>query len=35
LRGFFIGKIMARTRGRANPNTVNALLDAKLTEEGA
>jgi len=28
--GFFIGQVMARTQGRANPKTVNDILQAKL-----
>ncbi|HET6584207.1 MAG TPA: Asp-tRNA(Asn)/Glu-tRNA(Gln) amidotransferase subunit GatB [Nannocystaceae bacterium] len=30
LRGFFIGQVMKRTRGQANPALVGALLDAAL-----
>ncbi|MGH8997849.1 MAG: Asp-tRNA(Asn)/Glu-tRNA(Gln) amidotransferase subunit GatB, partial [Acidimicrobiia bacterium] len=32
LRGFFMGKVMAATRGRANPAVCNRLLDERLGE---
>jgi len=30
LRGFFMGKVMAETKGRGNPQVLNRLLDAAL-----
>lgn len=33
LLGFFVGKAMAQTGGRANPNILNDLLRAKLAEQ--
>ncbi|MFV2056176.1 MAG: Asp-tRNA(Asn)/Glu-tRNA(Gln) amidotransferase subunit GatB [Thiohalomonadales bacterium] len=30
LKGFFVGKVMQATKGKANPQQVNALLDQKL-----
>ena len=30
LRGFFMGKVMAETKGRGNPQVLNRLLDATL-----
>ncbi|MCA9712359.1 MAG: Asp-tRNA(Asn)/Glu-tRNA(Gln) amidotransferase subunit GatB [Myxococcales bacterium] len=32
VRGFFVGQVMKRTRGQANPQVVNALLDRLLGE---
>ncbi len=32
LRGFFVGQVMKQTRGRANPQVVQALLDAAIAE---
>jgi len=32
VRGFFVGQVMKKTRGQANPQVVNALLDALLGE---
>lgn len=34
LRGFFVGQVMARTKGKANPKVVQSLLDAALAAEG-
>ena len=31
LRGFFMGKVMAETKGRGNPQVLNRLLDEALT----
>jgi len=31
LKGFFVGQVMKKTRGQANPALVNELLDKKLT----
>jgi aspartyl-tRNA(Asn)/glutamyl-tRNA(Gln) amidotransferase subunit B len=31
LRGFFMGKVMAATRGRGNPQLLNRLLDERLS----
>jgi aspartyl-tRNA(Asn)/glutamyl-tRNA(Gln) amidotransferase subunit B len=31
LKGFFIGQVMKKTKGQANPALVNALLEKKLT----
>jgi aspartyl-tRNA(Asn)/glutamyl-tRNA(Gln) amidotransferase subunit B len=31
LFGFFVGQVMQRTQGKANPGKVNALLKAKLS----
>jgi len=30
LKGFFVGQVMKKTRGQANPALVNELLDKKL-----
>jgi aspartyl-tRNA(Asn)/glutamyl-tRNA(Gln) amidotransferase subunit B len=30
LLGFFVGQVMKKTRGKANPGVVNALLERKL-----
>ena len=30
LRGFFMGKVMAETKGRGNPGVLNRLLDEAL-----
>jgi aspartyl-tRNA(Asn)/glutamyl-tRNA(Gln) amidotransferase subunit B len=30
LRGFFMGKVMAETKGRGNPQVFNRLLDEAL-----
>ena len=32
LLGFFVGQVMRRTRGQANPKLVNELLQEKLGE---
>jgi aspartyl-tRNA(Asn)/glutamyl-tRNA(Gln) amidotransferase subunit B len=32
LKGFFVGKVMQASRGKANPQQVNALLDHKLKD---
>jgi aspartyl-tRNA(Asn)/glutamyl-tRNA(Gln) amidotransferase subunit B len=32
LMGFFVGKIMQKTQGKANPNLVNQLVSAKLEQ---
>ena len=32
LKGFFVGKVMAATKGQANPGVVNAILDRILLE---
>ena len=32
LIGFFVGKVMAATKGQANPKTVNQLLSARLND---
>lgn len=32
VRGFFVGQVMKKTRGQANPQVVNALLDRLLSE---
>ncbi len=31
LRGYFVGQVMQRTKGKANPKLVNELLDQELT----
>jgi aspartyl-tRNA(Asn)/glutamyl-tRNA(Gln) amidotransferase subunit B len=33
--GWFVGQVMRETAGKANPATVNAILRAKLVDEGA
>ncbi len=33
VRGFFVGQVMNKTRGRANPQVVNALLDELLADD--
>jgi len=30
LKGFFVGQVMKKTKGQANPALVNELLDRKL-----
>ena len=32
LIGWFVGQVMQRTKGKANPQMVNQLLQAKLKE---
>ena len=32
LRGFFMGKVMAATKGRGNPQLLSTLLDAQLAQ---
>lgn len=32
VRGFFVGEVMKRTKGRANPQLVNKILDEELTK---
>ncbi|HEY3241525.1 MAG TPA: Asp-tRNA(Asn)/Glu-tRNA(Gln) amidotransferase GatCAB subunit B, partial [Acidimicrobiia bacterium] len=33
LRGFFMGQVMAATKGRGNPQMLTRLLDQRLTQE--
>ena len=32
LFGFFVGQVMKKTQGKANPKTVNRILKEKLTK---
>jgi aspartyl-tRNA(Asn)/glutamyl-tRNA(Gln) amidotransferase subunit B len=31
--GFFVGQVMKETKGKANPQVVNKLLNEKLSKE--